>query len=162
VAKTHRTFEPILICYDGSPCARRAVATAASLFPGCTATVLHVWPGIRPEQVDTTSVEVERQELIEEVSVAARREAKRVTQEGTSLALQAGLRAKPLTVEAKQTAKAILQVARTENSAALVIGNESQTRLSSLLHPSLSRNIIDHSRAPVLVVPSNEDRTARP
>ena len=38
-----RAMTPILICYDGSAGARRAIETAGGLFPGRRAIVLHAW-----------------------------------------------------------------------------------------------------------------------
>jgi hypothetical protein len=35
--------DPILLCYDRSAGARRAIETAAELFPGRKAIVLHIW-----------------------------------------------------------------------------------------------------------------------
>ena len=34
---------PLLLCYDGSDGAYRAIGTAGALFPGQRAVVLHVW-----------------------------------------------------------------------------------------------------------------------
>jgi hypothetical protein len=36
----------ILVCYDGSPDAKRAVGTTGTLFPGQPAIVLYIFPGI--------------------------------------------------------------------------------------------------------------------
>ena len=41
---------PILICYDGSDEAHRAIAAAANLLPGRSAVVLNVAPPLLPEQ----------------------------------------------------------------------------------------------------------------
>ena len=90
---------PIVVCYDSSPAAADAIDAAGTLFPGRPAIILYVWPGITGERVRTTSVAIVREELIEEVRPAARREASTVAEEGTDLARRAGLRAKPLTVE---------------------------------------------------------------
>jgi hypothetical protein len=38
--------DPILLCFDRSDGARRAIQTAGELFPGRTAVVLHVWSPI--------------------------------------------------------------------------------------------------------------------
>ena len=92
---------PLLVCYDGSPAAERAIDGAARLFPGRPA-ILYIFSGVAAQRVRTTSVERVRDELIEEVRVAARREAAAVAEEGTNLARRAGLDAKPLTVETRE------------------------------------------------------------
>jgi nucleotide-binding universal stress UspA family protein len=142
-----RSLPPILVCYDGSPGAEQAVDAAGTLFPGRRAIVLYVWPGVAAERVRTTSVEGVRDELIEEVRVAARREAAAVADEGTSLARRAGLAAKPLTVETRErVADAIVRIAT------VVIGRPSRTRLGSLLPGSVSRSVVDHCPIPTVVV----------
>jgi nucleotide-binding universal stress UspA family protein len=148
-----RSLPPILVCYDGSPGAARAVDAAGTLFPGRRAILLYVWPGVSAERVRTTSVEGVRDELVEEVRVAARREAAAVADEGTSLARRAGLEAEPLTVETRERVPdAIVRVATKESAAAVVIGRPSRTRLGSLLPGSVSRSVVDHCPVPTVVV----------
>jgi nucleotide-binding universal stress UspA family protein len=144
---------PILVCYDGSPGAAQAVDAAGRLFPGRTAIVLFVWPGVGAERVRTTSVEGVREELIEEVRVAARREAAAVADEGTSLARRAGLEAQPLALETgERVADAIVRVATNESAAAVVVGRPSRTLLGSLLPGSVSRSVVDRCPVPAVVV----------
>jgi nucleotide-binding universal stress UspA family protein len=144
---------PVLVCYDGSPGAVRAVEAVGALFPGHPAIVLYVWPGIAAERVRTSAVENVREELIEEVRVAARREAAAVADEGTSLASRAGLEATPLVVETgDRTADAIVRIARKESVAAVVVGRPTRRRRGSLLPGSVSRSVVERSPAPVLVV----------
>jgi nucleotide-binding universal stress UspA family protein len=147
------SLPPILVCYDGSAGAARAVEAAGTLLPGRAAIVLYVWPGVRAERVRTTSVERVREELIEEVRVGGRREAAAVAEEGTRLAWRAGLEAKALTVETgDRAADAIVRVATNESAAAVVVGRPSRTRLGSLLPGSVSRSVVDQCPAPVVVV----------
>jgi nucleotide-binding universal stress UspA family protein len=143
---------PILVCYDGSRGAARAIDAAGTLLAGRPTIVLHVSSRIAPERVRTTSVETVREELLEEVRVAARREAAAVAEEGTRLALRAGLEARPLAVEAADgAAEAIVRVATKESAAAVVVGRPSRTRLGSLLPGSVSRSVVDHCPVPVVV-----------
>jgi nucleotide-binding universal stress UspA family protein len=144
---------PILVCYDGSRGAARAIDAAGMLFPRRPAIVLYVWSRVAPERVRTTSVKTVREELIEEVRVAARREAAAVAADGTRLARRAGLEATPLAVEAGDGAvDAIVRVATKESAAAVFVGRPSRTRFGSLLPGSLSRRVVDHSPVPVVVV----------
>ena len=149
----NRSCPPIVVCYDGSRGAARAVDAAGTLFPGRPAIVLYVWPSVAAQRIRITSVETVRDELIEEVRVAARREAAAVAEQGTSLARRAGLEARPLTVEVGDgTADAIVRVATKESAAAVVIGRPSRTRLGSLLPGSISRGVVDHCPLPVVVI----------
>jgi nucleotide-binding universal stress UspA family protein len=144
---------PIVVCYDGSPGAARAIDAAGTLFPGRPAIVLYVWPGIAAERVHTTAVEIVREELIEEVRVAARREAAAVAEEGTVRAGRAGLEARPLLVESGSgTAQAVARVVRNESAAAVVVGRRNRTRRGSLLPGKWTRSIVDHCAVPVVVV----------
>ena len=143
---------PILVCYDGSSAAERAIEGAGRLFPGRPAIVLYIFAGVAAHRVRTTSVERVRDELIEEVRVAARREAAAVAEEGTNLARRAGLEAKPLTVETRdRSADAIVRVASKESVAAVVLGRSSQTRRGSRLG-SVARGVVDNCPIPVVVV----------
>jgi nucleotide-binding universal stress UspA family protein len=149
----NRSRPPIVVCYDGSPGAARAVDAAGTLFPGRPAIVLYVSPSVAAQRIRTTSVATVRDELIEEVRVAARREAAAVAEQGTRLARRAGLEARPLTVEVGDgTVDAIVRVATKESAAAVVIGRPSRTRLGSLLPGSISRGVVDRCPLPVVVI----------
>jgi nucleotide-binding universal stress UspA family protein len=93
-----------------------------------------------------------REELIEEVRVAARREATAVAEEGTRLARDAGLEARPLTTEAADgIADAIVRIASTESAAAVVVGRPSRTRLGALVTGGVARKVLDHCPVPVVL-----------
>jgi nucleotide-binding universal stress UspA family protein len=93
-----------------------------------------------------------REELIEEVRVATRREAAAVADEGTSLARRAGLEATPLAVETQdRAADAIVRVATKESAAAVVMGRPSRTRRVPLRADGVLRNVVDHCPIPVVV-----------
>ena len=151
LAQSNDARRPILICYDGSPEASRAVAAAATLFPHRPAVVLYVAPPVAVERVRTTSVAAVRDELIEEVRVAARREAGAIAEEGASRARRAGLDARPLVVEASDApAETIVRVAIDETAAAVVVGRPHRTQ-SALRHGSVSRSVVNRCPLPVVV-----------
>jgi nucleotide-binding universal stress UspA family protein len=151
-AKPNSARQPILVCYDGSPGAARAVDAAAELFPGRPAIVLYVSSRVAVERLRTTSVAAVRDELIEEVRVAARREAAAIAEEGARLARRAGLEARPLVVEADDgAANAIVRVAMQESAAAVALGRPSRARLA-LRTGSVSRSVVDHCPLPVVVI----------
>jgi nucleotide-binding universal stress UspA family protein len=125
------------------------------LFAGSPAIVLYAWPGAAAEHVHIPGdgTEAVRRELIEDVRSAARREAAAATRQGTRLAREAGLEARPLAVEEEDgPANAIMRVAAKESAAAVVIGRTSRARLGRLLPGSVSRRVINHSPAPVVLV----------
>ncbi|HEV2712592.1 MAG TPA: universal stress protein [Gaiellaceae bacterium] len=144
---------PILVCYDGSPAAARAVDAAGSLFPGRVAIVLHVHARVAVERVRTTSAAGVRDELIEEVRVAARRDATATAEEGVALARDAGLEARPLLVEATEggTPEAIVRVAIEQSAAAVVVARTSRTR-RALRPGGVLRGLVDRCPVPLVVV----------
>ena len=143
---------PIIVCYDGSPGATRALQSAATLMHEFPAIVLYVQPRLDTARIHTTSVKSARPELIEEVRIAARHEGQAVAETGAMLAAEAGLKARPLTVEATQsTADTIINVAKEESAAAVVIGRAGRTSLGPLLLDSVTRSVVDRCSTPVLV-----------
>jgi len=144
---------PIILCYDGSPAAARAVKAAGTLFPGQPTIVLYAYPGVHSERIHTTPVEVERREPIEEVHVAAKRDAAAIAEQGTNIALSDGLAAKPLTIQAADgAAGAILRVATQQSAAAVVIARGNRTRLGLRQFGTVSRKIVNHCPVRVLLV----------
>jgi nucleotide-binding universal stress UspA family protein len=142
---------PILLCYDGSTGAARAVEAAGALFPGHAVFVLCVYSRVAGERVRTTPVAVVRDELVEEVRAAARREAAAVAEKGATLARAAGLDARPLVAETDHdVAEAIVRTAIEQSAAAVVVGRPHRTR-RALRPGTVSRRIIDHCPVPVVV-----------
>jgi nucleotide-binding universal stress UspA family protein len=151
-AKPNSARQPILVCYDGSPGAARVVDAAAELFPGRPAIVLCVSSRVAAQRVRTTSVQAVRDELIEEVRAAARREAAAIAEEGVRLARHGGMAATPRVVEAEDGAgDAIVRVAMEASAAAVVVGRPSRARLARRTG-SVSRSVLDHCPLPVVVI----------
>jgi nucleotide-binding universal stress UspA family protein len=150
--KPDSSRRPILVCYHGSPEAARAVDAAGVLFPGRAALVLYVFSRVAVERVRTTPVATVRDDLLEEVRVAARREAAAVAEKGAGLARAAGLQAIPLVVEAaNDPAEAIVRAAIEQSAAAVVVGRPSRTR-RPLRPGGVSRGVIDDCPLPVVVI----------
>src|SRR5918994_3706042 len=145
------SHRPVLVCYDGSPGAARAVEAAAVLFPGREALVLYVSSRVAVERVRTTSVAAVRDELIEEVRVAATREAAAIAEEGAARARDVGLEARPLVIEAEDgVAEAIVRVAIEESAAAVVVGRPSRTRHA--FSGGVWRRIVDQCPLPIVII----------
>jgi|ERR1019366_3112432 nucleotide-binding universal stress UspA family protein len=149
----------ILICYDGSPDSKAAIAHAAELLHEEPVTVLTVWQpfiqviartavgfGLTPGMVDS-----------DEIDKVSRESAAERAEEGAELARKAGLQAQPCTCsQATTTARAILAQADEIGASAIVMGSRGLTGLKSLLIGSVSHEVIQHADRTVIVVPSPE------
>ena len=148
----------ILICYDGSPDAREAIARGAVLLPGQRATVLTVWHPFDASALGLTGGTVDTQE----VDDASRRHAQSQADEGARVATEAGLDAAPRTADLRTTiADTILGEADAVDADAILMGSRGLTGVRSLLLGSVSHAVIQHADRPVIVVPSPEVSTAR-
>jgi nucleotide-binding universal stress UspA family protein len=144
---------PVLIYYDGSSAADRAVTKAAALFTDRTAVVLSVYPRTRPARLHTSPVGAIRQEEIEEVRTAVRHDAGSTAEQGCDLAREAGLRPRPCAKEAAAGDKAwqtILLVAEREDASAIVVGRDREA-WDSAGGGQLVLSLVTHSPIPVLV-----------
>lgn len=143
---------PILIGYDGSAGAVRAIDGAGRLFAASPAAVVYV-SAVPALHVHATSVAALREELIEEVRSAARHDAAAVAEEGARLARKAGLEATSRTVEsADSPAAVIIEVAAQENVAAVVVGRTLRGDSVPWSLGSVSHRIVDHIDMPVVLV----------
>jgi len=127
----------ILICYDGSPSAQRAVSLAGEILAGDAVTLLHVW--------DPERDPIER--------------GARILGEGQALAREAGLDA-ACRLERNQLSpwRTILAVARETGARLIVMGTRGQVPVQHNLIGSVSRAVVQHAPIPVLVVPAAVDR----
>ena len=141
---------PILICYDGSAGAKRAIQTAAALFPGREATVLHAW---RPIAGIASAYAILPVAAYDENEV--RRAAVRVAAQGATIASAAGLKATAEAAEARLESdwQAILRAADRMDAAVIVLGARGLTGFRSLVLGSVSHAVAQHSHRPVLVIP---------
>ena len=149
---------PVLIAYDGSDTARRAVHDAAELFGSRQALVMTVWePGlaykvIAPGPVDLGPEPVDPA-AAQEVDDASQAHADRVAEEGAELAKSLGLRAEALSVaDETNVADAIVELARKRGVAAVVVGSRGLSGLRARLEGSTSNAVAKHASCPVLLV----------
>jgi nucleotide-binding universal stress UspA family protein len=147
-----RSLPPILVCYDGSPGAARAMDAAGTLFPRHPAIVLYVSSRALQSGFAQRPSSPCGRSCSRKCGVAARLEAAAVVAEGASLARRVGLDARPLTVETGDgAADVIVGVAAKESAAAVVVGLPSRTRRGPL-PGSASRRIVDRCPVPVVLV----------
>ena len=150
---------PVLIAYDGSDTARRAVREAAKLFGSRQVLVVTVWePALAYEtampsvglELEAVPVDVEGAREVEE---ELHQRARRTAQDGAELAQSAGLQAKGLAVADEfHVADAIVGLAREKGVAAIVVGSRGLTGLRARLEGSTSNAVLKHAPCPVVVV----------
>jgi nucleotide-binding universal stress UspA family protein len=154
---------PVVIGYDGSDAAERALRDAGRLLSGRHALVVSVWKqglgfeamelpaatiGMPPAVLDVrTALEIDRE-------LAA--SAERLARKGAGIAREAGFAdAEGLAVADDpdvSVADTIVRVARERDAQAIVVGAHNQRAISEILLGSTSRDVIRHADRPVVVV----------
>jgi nucleotide-binding universal stress UspA family protein len=139
------TDQPILLCYDGSDDAFRAIEFAASLFAGRKALVLSVW-----EHYSVLSgIPRVDDELVQEATEA-------LAADGADRARDAGLTATSVAVQAHHgVAEAIIDAADEHDAQLVVMGTRGNTGIRSLLLGSVSHAVAHHAHRPLMIVPSH-------
>jgi nucleotide-binding universal stress UspA family protein len=143
-------IKPILICYDGSEGARRAIETTGAMFPGSKAIVLHAWSPIATVAACYGGLTMPPYD-----DEAVQDEASKVAEEGCNLAKAAGLKAQPETTEITLdgTWHALLDIAEEYDAALIVLGGRGLSTFKSVVLGSVSHSVTQHAHLPVLVVP---------
>src|SRR5215211_485685 len=150
---------PVLLAYDGSDAAGRAIASAGPLLEPRTAQVAYAFTplarslfgrrlrGLRPELLADAEGELEEAEA---------REARELCETGVRLAEQAGLSAQPLLLHQEEESvwQAVTKAAGERQAEATVIGAHGHRGLAQRLLGSSSQDLVEHSRVPVLAVPA--------
>ena len=141
---------PVLICYDDSPDAVRAIETAGRLLGPRRAVVIDVLPWMTPAESVAATSSLVRGSDFEEVNAA---EARRIARRGAEVARSAGFEAEPRGELAGRTWKGIVDVADELHAAVIVIGSRGHAGLKKIVDGSISQQVIEHAGRPVLVVP---------
>ncbi|KUI24946.1 universal stress protein UspA [Mycobacterium sp. IS-1742] len=146
--------EVMVIAYDGTDNARRAVHYAGRFLSANRAVVLTVWSpahrGPEPPQLDLDGPPDPAPDD-EDIAYA---DAQRTNDEGIALAQAAGLTAEPLCVAATSTVwNTIIETADTLDADLIVTGTRGTTGLRSLLQSSVADRVLRHGHRPVLIVP---------
>lgn len=146
-------IKPILICYDRSAGAKRAIEAAAELCPGRRAIVLHVWSPATIVAAPYNPITPPPVPVYNDSEV--REAATRVAEEGAELASAGGLVAQCEIAEAASAGiwHAILEVAHEQDAALIVLGSRGISAFESLLLGSVSHGVAQHAHRPVLIVP---------
>jgi nucleotide-binding universal stress UspA family protein len=149
---------PVILCYDGSPEAARAITYAGEMFRDGPALVVTVWqPGSGLGSLAWSGA-TDRMENFVTRDRAAAEEAGRLAEEGVRIARRAGMGAKALPIEAAGPVwKTIVEAADEHGAAAVVMGSRGYTPLRAMLLGSVSSAVVHHARQPTLVVHDHGD-----
>ncbi len=151
---------PVLLCFDGSDGARRAIAEAAGLLGGGTALVVHVWEPVsalmlRNPLIHSPGPLVEQAAELDSAGAEA---AQRLADEGAALARSAGFDAEALCVRSNDGIwPHIVQLAEEQDARAVVLGPRKFSPVGSFLLGSVSSGVAHHCGRPVLVIPPADE-----
>lgn len=147
----------LLIAFDGSATARRAVQYAGRFLTADRAVVLTVWSpmdhGTDPGayQYDLDGPPDPRDDDEDDIALI---EAQRINDEGLELALAAGLPAEPLRRAVTFTVwQTIIEAADDLDADLIVTGTRATTGFRSLLQSSVADHMLRRGHRPVLIVP---------
>jgi nucleotide-binding universal stress UspA family protein len=141
---------PILICFDGSPGAVRAIEAAAALLGPRRAVVLDVAPPLTPAESLAAISPVVPGAAFEQLNTA---DASQVAGRGAELARSAGFEAEARGALGAPTWEGVVDVADELDAAVIVIGSRGLSGLREVLDGSLSHEVAEHAGRPVLIVP---------
>jgi nucleotide-binding universal stress UspA family protein len=147
---------PLLLSYDGSSPAARAIEKAGELCESRNALVLHFWQSWVAEAPALAGASGAVRGMAAELDEIATKQSDDLTAAGVQLARQAGFEAEGLSQRAKGPAwETVLDAADEHDCSAIVVGARGLTGLSAALG-SVSNGVVHHSRRPVLVVPPED------
>jgi nucleotide-binding universal stress UspA family protein len=148
--------EPILICYDGSQGAEHSFHAAAALLAGRKAIVADIGPvltGAESYAAVTPGINIA---LLEQENLTAAME---LAERGAELARRAGFDAEARAELSEPTWEGIVDLANEIDAAVIVIGSRGLKGVREHLEGSVSHQVAEQSRRPVLIVtPPDGDR----
>ncbi|MCU1648587.1 MAG: universal stress protein [Nocardia sp.] len=151
----------MLIAYDGSENARRAVEYAGRFLAADRAVVLTAWEPMARQAARLSGLSgVMQPEWMsdDEIEDIAFVDARTINSEGVRLAELAGLNAEARTVECTTTIwNGIVEVADELDVDIIVAGTRGATGIRALLHSSVADAVLKHCHRPVLLVPPGRE-----
>ena len=144
---------PVLLCDDGSEGAREAIAVAGKLLAGRDAIVLTVVQSLSPAVFYGAGGDATRPPEGEvPLHVDSVEAARRLVSEGVETARAAGFDATPLVdVTPDATALRIARIADEYEASVSVVGARGQSKLKSIVLGSVSHEVVQYAKRPVLV-----------
>jgi len=149
----------LLLCYDGSDRAAHAIAVAAQLFPGASASVVHVWEPLEHVVARYAVLAPYLGENIAEADASVEQQSSTIAAEGVKLAAEAGLVASAHSATLKETVwQAVIAAAEEVNADLIITGTRSLHGARELLAGTLSHSLLQHSAVPLLAIPTPGDK----
>jgi nucleotide-binding universal stress UspA family protein len=145
--------EPILICYDGSQSAEHSFHAAAAVLAGRTAIVADIGPVVTGAESYAAVMPGIDIALLEQENFT---DAMERAEHGAELARRAGFDAEARAELSAPTWEGIVDLANEIDAAVIVIGSRGLKGVRERLEGSVSHEVAEHARRPVLVVPPNE------
>lgn len=149
--------QPILICYDGSQDARRAIPAARDLLVHRETVILDVTPPLTAEEEEAALVTPVVPDNVE----SRVRDLRRMARRGTLQARAAGLDAVDRVVVAAPTWQGVVEVADEIDAGVIVVGSRGLSGARELFEGSLSHDLMRHAGRPLLIV-QQDHRTIEP
>jgi nucleotide-binding universal stress UspA family protein len=146
---------PVLICYDGSEGAGRAIKAAAALFGERHAVVVDIGPPLTAAESVAALDSVVPGNAFEDLNTADALDRARA---GAAAAREAGFTAEARAELAAPTWEGILDVADTIDAEVIVVGTRGLSGARELFEGSVSHQLAEHSTRPVLMVPPANGR----
>jgi nucleotide-binding universal stress UspA family protein len=144
------TQAPILICYDGSEGAKRAIDAAATLLGPRRAIVVDIGPMLTAEESLAVLAPVWPAEVFTEQNTG---DALLAAREGAERARSAGFEAEARANLASPTWQGIVEAADETDAALIVLGSRALNGVRELVEGSVSHEVAQHAARPVLIVP---------
>ena len=139
---------PILICYDGSDDARRAIVVAGALLGRRSAVILDIGP---MEMVAGDYIAIDPDAM--KIDYLVDQEALVRATAGAELAREAGFRAEARSEVDSPTWTGVVEAADEIDAAVIVIGSRGLSGLKEIVEGSLSHQVAAHAGRPVLIAP---------
>jgi nucleotide-binding universal stress UspA family protein len=148
---------PVLLCFDGSEDAARAISRAGELLGPRSAVVLSVWEPVAVwEPYDPATILAapvgtfaSRALGLDEIAQASTHE---MMKHGTAIAEKAGFAAEGRTARGRAW-RSICELADEIDASLIVLGARGLSRVGSMLLGSVSSAVAVHAKRPVLIVP---------
>jgi nucleotide-binding universal stress UspA family protein len=141
---------PILICYDGSDEAGRAIDAAAGLLGARRAVVLDIGPVLTTAESVAAVSSIVPGTAFEDLNMD---DALRRARAGAELARRAGFEAEARGDLAAPTWEGIVDAADEIDAAVIVIGSRGLSGAKEVFEGSVSHQVAEHASRPVLIVP---------
>jgi nucleotide-binding universal stress UspA family protein len=146
--------QPILICYDGSESAEHSFSAAAGVLAGRKAIVADIGPVLTGAESYAAVAPGINIALLEQANLDGALDR---AERGAELARRAGFEAEARADLSAPTWEGIVDLANEVDAGVIVIGSRGLTGVRERLEGSVSHQVAEHSRRPVLIVPPHDD-----